>query len=47
MEKAANAKKGFSVPHILLIIGGIILLSCLCTYTAPTGAFDMDESGRM
>lgn len=47
MQKAANAKKGFSVPHILLIIGGIILLSCLCTYIAPTGAFDMDESGRV
>ena len=47
MQKATNAKKGFTVPHILLIIGGIILLSCLCTYIAPTGSFDMDESGRV
>lgn len=46
-EHTNGKKRGFAVPHILVIISVIILLCCLCTYIAPTGAFDLDESGRV
>lgn len=38
--------KGFQVPHILLIIAGIILFACLLTYIAPAGEFELDASGN-
>lgn len=42
--KKAETKKGFSVPHIFLIIACIILLACLLTYIAPPGAYQLDKA---
>ena len=32
-------KKKFKMPHLLWIMFGIILLSCLATYLIPAGQF--------
>lgn len=45
-EKAKGTKKKFQVPHILVIIGIIVLVACLRTYIAPVGEFDLDEAGN-
>lgn len=46
MEMAKN-KKTFKMPHLLWIMFGIILLSCLATYLIPAGAFATNEAGQI
>ncbi len=43
MEK----KKAFKMPHLLWIMFGIILLSCLATYLIPAGKFATDANGSI
>lgn len=40
-------KKAFKMPHLLWIMFGIILLSCLATYLIPAGQFATDEAGAI
>lgn len=40
-------KKKFKMPHLLWIMFGIILLSCLATYVIPAGQFAVDEAGEI
>lgn len=40
-------KKQFKMPHLLWIMFGIILLSCVATYLIPAGQFATDESGAI
>lgn len=40
-------KKAFKMPHLLWIMFGIILLSCLATYLIPAGRFATDEAGAI
>jgi len=42
----AKKKSGFNVPHILIIITLVILISCLLTYIAPTGVYEMDANNQ-
>lgn len=42
-----NKKKGFKMPHLLWIMSGIILLSCLATYVIPAGQFATNEAGEI
>lgn len=42
-----NKKKGFQMPHLLWIMSGIILLSCLATYVIPAGQFVTNEAGAI
>ena len=42
-----KVKKSFQVPHILLIILGLILFACFLTYFAPAGTYQVDEDGRV
>ena len=46
-QTKAPAKKSFQVPHILVIILGLILFACLLTYVAPAGTYQVDEDGRV
>lgn len=39
--------KDFKMPHLLWIMFGIILLSCLATYIIPAGEFVTDNAGRV
>lgn len=43
MEK----KKAFKMPHLLWIMFGIILVSCLATYLIPAGQFATNEAGEI
>lgn len=43
MEK----KKAFKMPHLLWIMTGIILVSCLATYLSPAGQFATNEAGEI
>ncbi len=43
MEK----KKAFKMPHLLWIMTGIILVSCLATYLIPAGQFATNEAGEI
>lgn len=40
-------KKQFKMPHLLWIMFGIILLSCLATYLIPAGQFASNETGEI
>lgn len=40
-------KKSLSVPHILWIMLGLVLLISLATYIIPAGQFPVDESGNI
>ena len=40
-------KKQFKMPHLLWIMFGIILLSCLATYLIPAGQFVTNEAGEI
>lgn len=40
-------KKAFKMPHLLWIMFGIILLSCLATYLIPAGQFLTNEAGEI
>lgn len=40
-------KKQFKMPHLLWIMFGIILLSCLATYLIPAGQFASNEAGEI
>ena len=40
-------KKTFKMPHLLWIMFGIILLSCLATYVIPAGQFASNEAGEI
>ena len=40
-------KKKFKMPHLLWIMFGIILLSCLATYLIPAGQFAANEVGEI
>lgn len=40
-------KKQFKMPHLLWIMFGIILLSCLATYLIPAGQFATNEAGEI
>ncbi|MGN1140848.1 MAG: AbgT family transporter [Oliverpabstia sp.] len=40
-------KKQFKMPHLLWIMFGIILLSCLATYLIPAGKFLTNEAGEI
>lgn len=40
-------KKAFRMPHLLWIMSGIILLSCLATYLIPAGQFLTNEAGEI
>ncbi len=42
MEKS---KKGFKMPHLLWIMMGLILVSCMATYLIPAGQFAINEAG--
>ena len=42
-----KAKKQFKMPHLLWIMTGIILLSCLATYLIPAGQFVTNEAGEI
>ena len=45
MEKS-HKKESFKMPHLLWIMLGIILLSCLCTYIIPAGQYVIDATGK-
>ena len=47
MKEKAKEKKSFKMPHLLWIMFGIILLSCLCTYIIPAGQFAINEAGEI
>ena len=47
MKENAKEKKSFKMPHLLWIMFGIILLSCLCTYIIPAGQFATNEAGEI
>lgn len=40
-------KKAFKMPHLLWIMFGIILVSCLATYLIPAGQFITNEAGEI
>lgn len=40
-------KKTFKMPHLLWIMFGIILVSCLATYLIPAGQFVTNEAGEI
>lgn len=40
-------KKTFKMPHLLWIMTGIILVSCLATYLIPAGQFVTNEAGEI
>lgn len=42
-----KGKKQFKMPHLLWIMFGIILLSCLATYLIPAGQFATNEAGEI
>lgn len=46
MEENKKQKK-FKMPHLLWIMMGIILLSCLCTYIIPAGQFETNAAGKI
>ena len=39
--------KKFKMPHLLWIMFGIILLSCIATYIIPAGEFATDAAGKI
>lgn len=45
-DTSLKKQSGSKVPHILLIIAGLVLVACLLTYIAPAGLYDLDESKR-
>ena len=38
-------KKSFTVPHVLVLIVGLIVICCALTYVLPAGVYDKDEAG--
>lgn len=42
-----DKKKAFKMPHLLWIMTGIILISCLATYLIPAGQFAANEAGEI
>ncbi|MGI6108720.1 MAG: hypothetical protein ACOYB8_02585 [Eubacteriaceae bacterium] len=46
-DQTAEKKKKFKMPHLLWIMFGIILLSCLATYLIPAGQFATNEAGAI
>lgn len=47
VKEKEKKKKAFKMPHLLWIMFGIILLSCLATYLIPAGKFATDASGAI
>ena len=41
------AKKRFQAPHLFTIIMSLIVFASILTFIVPSGAFDLDENGRV
>lgn len=45
--ETTKERKPFKMPHLLWIMFGIILLSCVATYLIPAGQFAVNEAGEI
>ena len=39
-EKSTRVKKKFSVPHVFVILVGLVIFAVLLTYLVPAGSYD-------